>query len=125
MDEPDLERLVASWVRLQHAERGSEAHAQDFWSFETLWDYCADHPDWAWRVIVDMHGGHADEKTLANLAAGPVEDLLVKHGDLALPWIEQYCIGHPGFVTVLQMVWRNAMTDEVWDGLNRLIKKYA
>jgi hypothetical protein len=105
------------------AKQGSQAYEQEFWSCDVLWDYCRKKPEQAWRAIVEIYECRAGEVVLSNLAAGPVEDLLVYHGELVLPWIEQYCAEHAEFVDVLQMVWRNAMSDEVWDGLNRLIRK--
>jgi len=125
VNEFKLEQLATSWIRLHHAEMNSEEYEKDFWSFEKLSEFCRKNPEDAWRVIVKIYENHPDEKILSNLAAGPLEDLLVNHGRLALIWIDQYCMNESDLVKVLQMVWRNAMSEEVWGGLNRLIKEYS
>lgn len=125
MNEVELKQLAITWTRLCHAKRNSEEFEEDFWSFETLSEFCGKNPEYAWRVIVEIYDNDPGEMVVANLAAGPLEDLLVFHGRLALGWISHQCSNDAGFVKVLQMVWRNAMPEEVWDGLNRLIKKHT
>jgi hypothetical protein len=83
------------------------------------------HPEHAWKAIVEIYAQQPDELALSNLAAGPLEDLFVYHGRVALTWADQYCASDAGFVKVLKMVWRNAMSDKVWVGLNRVIERYT
>jgi hypothetical protein len=125
MSEPELKRLAQSWIRMQRAKRNSAAYEAEFWAFETLSKFCRSQPEDAWQVIVSIYDEQPEEIILANLAAGPAEDLLVYHGSVALPWMAAYCAGEPGIAKVLRMVWRNAMPDDVWDGLKRLIEKHA
>jgi hypothetical protein len=125
VNEPDLTQIAQSWVRMQRAERNSPAYEAEFWSFEAIWEFCRNRPEDAWKAIVEIYGSEPEDIVLANLAAGPVEDLLVYHGSVALPWMAACCAAQPGFAKVLQMVWRNAMPDEVWDGLKRLIEAYS
>jgi hypothetical protein len=125
MNESDCKLLAATWIRLQQAERRSAERDELFWSFDALWELCRNDPEMAWRVIVDIYRNRPAERVLANLAAGPIEDLLVHHGDLALPWIEDCCANEPGFAKVLDMVWKNSMPDKVWDRLRRLIARYG
>lgn len=122
MDEIQLQQLATAWMRMQRAQADSEAYEAEFWSLELLWDLCRKEPDHAWKAICEIYRSRPEEIVLANLAAGPVEDLLVYHGDVALPWIARYCSDEPGFVSVLEMVWRNDMTESAWTGLQDLIR---
>jgi hypothetical protein len=121
----DIQKLTNSWIKMHLAKRDSEEYEREFWSFDLLWGYCGEKPDRAWAAIQAIYRERPEEIVLANLAAGPVEDLLVKNGAIALPWIDHFCSEEAEFVEVLQMVWRNAMTDEIWKGLNSLIAKYS
>lgn len=120
MDAAAIGRLALSWIQLQRAARGSQEQEREFWSFETVWEMCQDDAAAAWQVILQIHARRPGEIVLANLAAGPVEDLLVHHGHTVLPWIERYCADAPDFVQVLEMVWRNDIAEEVWHRLQRL-----
>lgn len=122
MDEIQLQELATAWMRMHRAQANSEAYATEFWSFELLSDLCRNNPDHAWKAIREIYCSRPEEIVLANLAAGPLEDLLVYHGDAVLPWIARYCADEQGFVTVLEMVWRNDMTESAWNGLQSLIR---
>jgi hypothetical protein len=123
MDDTALQQLATAWIRLHREENGSAARKKELWSFDKLWDLCRSDPDAAWKVILEIVRRQPEEKILANLAAGLVEDLLVYHGNLVMPWMIQYCVDHPDFAKVLAMVWRNDMTDDVWNGLQKLISR--
>lgn len=121
----ELEEVVVSWIRLQTVERNSQEYENEFWSFEKLDEFCRTEPEDAWRVIVEIYRRLPDERVISNLAAGPVEDLLVHHGHRTLVWIRRYCADDSGFVELLKMVWKNSISEEVWGGITRLIKSYS
>jgi hypothetical protein len=52
---------------------------------------------------------------LAILSAGPLEDLLVYHGDTVIDRVEAAAKANPTFAFLLGGVWRNAISQEVWD----------
>jgi hypothetical protein len=68
---------------------------------------------------------NSGNKVISNLAAGPIEDLLVYHGNLALMLIDQYCHEEHKFVEVMKLIWKNSMSDEVWGRLQRLIHNHS
>ena len=51
---------------------------------------------------------------IAVLAAGPLEDLLAKRGEDFIDRVEELARKDPKFNDLLGGVWRNTMTDEVW-----------
>jgi len=117
----DLRNVASSWIRMHHAETNSDEYEEEFWSFERLDDLCRNNPDDAWRVIVEIYEKCPGDKIQSCLAAGPLEDLLVKHGRLVLTWIDRYCEIESGFVGILKMVWQNSMPDDLWGEFQRLI----
>ena len=59
------------------------------------------------------------DQLLANLAAGPLEDLLAQHGERFIERVETLARQEPRFRFTLQMVWRNAISAPVWARLRK------
>ena len=53
-----------------------------------------------------------------NLSAGPIEDLLVRHGDHFIDRIEEQAKADPEFSDLLEGVWQNSISTENW---NRIV----
>jgi hypothetical protein len=123
VNEFDLKEVAKSWIRMHNAEINSDEYEEEFWSFEKLDGLCRKSPNEAWALIVEIYENHAGEKIESNLAAGPLEDLLVNHGRQILKLIDGYCENSSGFVGVLKMVWQNSMPDDVWGELQKLIAR--
>lgn len=51
------------------------------------------------------------------LSAGPIEDLLARHGDVFIDRVEHGASGDPNFAKLLGGVWKNSMSDAVWERL--------
>ena len=54
------------------------------------------------------------DKSLAVLAAGALEDLLVDFGESYIERVEELARKNLRFNHLLGGVWKNAMTDELW-----------
>jgi hypothetical protein len=109
-DHPDpsdaeLDKLFRVWFRYQLAERGDDA---DWWAVEAL-IALGDEPDLTleWRVIRRLSVGAdgASEELLGAIGAGPLEDLLRRHGEEAMDLIEPAADGIPALLTALGNVW--------------------
>jgi hypothetical protein len=68
--------LVAGWIA--HAERGPKGK-QYFWAWNGLYDLVHKDPEHAWPVIRKLVADAPSDRVLANVAAGPLQDLLVYH----------------------------------------------
>lgn len=114
----ELADLADAWIALQKAPK-PERDAL-FWAFERLDALIDRDPETAWQVIDLIWRGEQDDRILADLAAGPVEDLLVRHGPA---FIERICLTarrEPVFRKMLGGVWRNAMAEPVWLRLKQI-----
>jgi len=67
-----------------------------------------------WQFITATYKRDLPDKVFASLAAGPLEDLLAKQGPEFIERVEELARKDPKFNHLLGGVWRNAMTDEVW-----------
>lgn len=58
---------------------------------------------------------------LANLSAGLLEDLLRYHGSEVIAHFENRAMIDPRYVSVLKDVWKNRISDDVWNRIQRII----
>jgi hypothetical protein len=69
--------LAGTWV----------AHVTNEAAWDEMREVVDDDRERAWRLILAMVGCAPDYDVLATVAAGPVEDLIDRHGDWAMPMI--------------------------------------
>ena len=82
---------------------------------------CRHEPALALQVIRDILHRDSSDKVVENLAAGPLEDLLVYHGPDVIDEIEALAAGDPEFRCLLGGVWRNKIRDDVWERVQALV----
>jgi len=118
--EPDADTLalVEAWIALQSA-KGKEKGRYD-WASERLHDLVSKDPEAAWRVIDLIWRRDQSDGILANLAAGPVEDLLAWHGPAFIERVHLTARREPVFRKMLGGVWRNAIAEPVWRRLKEI-----
>lgn len=116
----DMPKLVKDWIALQYAEAGSQTHKDNFWAFTTLSDWCEEAPDLCWEAVGEIRRTDGSDKILANLASGPLEDLLVQHGPQYIDAIEKLASHDEQFRKLLGAVWQNNIADDVWVRLKRV-----
>ena len=83
-------------------------------SFEKVWDICREDPEAAWSFILYTLADRRSEDVLSILAAGPLEDLLAKHGDRIIERVELEARRNPRFAMLLGGVWQNVIDDAIW-----------
>ena len=106
--------LIAGWIALAGSESGTPEHDQHFWAFGRVWELCRDEPEAAWQFILAVLETDRSDRIVQNLSAGPLEDLLAKHPQQAIGWVELEAKTNPHFASLLGGVWQNAMPDDVW-----------
>jgi hypothetical protein len=110
--------LVDAWIKLHEITKthgnGSDKVKALFWAFEELDGICRENPAHGLKLITNILGSTQDEYILANLAAGPLETLLVRHGKKLIPHVEHLAKSDPRFRSLLQGVWQNRIDDQTW-----------
>lgn len=114
MTENEKDQLVEDWIKLQLSERSSNEYELHFWAFDRLWEITIDQPDLAWELILRILSQNQSDRIMENLSAGPLEDLLAKHGAGIIERVEIEAKQNPQFAFLLGGVWRNSMADDVW-----------
>lgn len=115
MDETDLNQIVNAWIAAEDAEHGSPEHQANWWAIEQVMDWALEREgEHLWRFITATYQRQLSDKAVSVLAAGPLEDLLAKQGPEFIERVEELARRDPRFNYLLGGVWRNTMTDEIW-----------
>ncbi|HSW48094.1 MAG TPA: hypothetical protein VLG67_03340 [Candidatus Saccharimonadales bacterium] len=112
-----MDKLVDSYLRL-----AEEQNEEDFWAFEEVDTLVREKPLEAQEVILKLIDKAPDDKTLAYVAAGPLEDLLARHGEKVIDWVEDNARKNSKFAIALACVWRNSIKEEIWQRVIRFRK---
>lgn len=112
----DFEQLANDWI-------AAEGRYSAAW--EELYRLVSSDPEQALQVILEINSqitrGEPRLKILASLAAGPMEDLLVRHGSRVIEKVEIQARIDPSLRMCLGGVWQNTMSDELFER----VQKYA
>jgi hypothetical protein len=109
-----MEQIADAWIDLQRLPEDSPEREDKFWSFDRLWELVHDDPEAAWSIIQRIRREGSD-LILSNLAAGPLEDLLVAHGDRFIDRVETLAGHDAQFRKLLGATWQNSMSPRVWN----------
>jgi len=121
MPEPDdVDSLAEAWIRHHHPASSREEKAESAWAWERLDALASERPETALAAIWAICERADDDRVLARLAAGPLEDLLVRHGPAVVAAVEARARAEAKVRKLLGAVWRNAIAEPVWLRLRRL-----
>ncbi len=107
--EIDARDLAVKWI-----ENSEDPCVED-----QLYALISSDPTNAFQFILEALKLSSSSRELEDLAAGPLEDFLVKNGNLFIPKIENEAKRSSEFKQLLGGVWKNRMNDSVW---NRVVK---
>ena len=119
----DADNLAEAWIRLHHIPkepRQSSQYDELFWSWEKLTEMCDSAPDTAWDVIQEVIGRDHSDPILASIGAGPFEDLMGIHEAQLIDRVEMCARTHPAFRRMLGIVWKNSISDDVWNRIQAI-----
>ena len=88
-----------------------------------MFDACTENPEAAWQVILTLVDRELTEDQVADLAAGPMEDLLVWHGSRFIDRVEEKATTDTRFNFLLGGVWRREMPQQIWDRVVKVRKQ--
>ncbi len=71
-------------------------------------------PERLWKITKALVIAAPDERTLAYIGVGALEDLLSRHGEQFIELIEQQAAVDAKFRFCLAGVWRSRMSEELW-----------
>ncbi|MBE7636159.1 hypothetical protein GUA87_04835 [Sneathiella sp. P13V-1] len=121
--ERDREKvLINAWIGYHQTGREPAEDDPLFWACEELFTVAQEAPDRAIDLISKICAEAESEKVLANLGAGPTEDLLVYNGNQVADQVADKARQDPKFARMLSNVWGDGIDKEVWDKIRPLLK---
>jgi hypothetical protein len=81
---------------------------------------CEEDPESAWSVIQEIIATDQSDKILSNVGAGPLEDLMGRHGAQFIDRVEQCARSDKAFRRMLGTVWKNQIADDVWARIQKI-----
>lgn len=106
---------------INHGSGSPEAESM-FWAFDKIVDITEEKPLDVLEVIKEVLKITDDERILVSLAAGPLEDILVKHGREVIDEVILLVKTDPNFKDLLLGVWGNSVDKGVWKQLEDLFE---
>lgn len=111
----ELHDIVNAWIAGENAAEGSPEREANWWAIEQVMEWSLDREgEQLWQFITAVYKRDLSDKAVAVLAAGPLEDLLAKQGPEFIERVEELARKDPKFNHLLGGVWRNTMTEEIW-----------
>jgi hypothetical protein len=120
MDQKQIDELAEAWLKYQQLpddeRRGHRGEHPLFVGWELMYETVRDNPEDAWKAILKIQRSEPSAMILANLAAGPLENLLVSHGPQFIDRCEELARQDAKFRSVLDGVWGwTSMKKDIWE----------
>lgn len=112
MNETELQKIAEAWIKVH--QNSEDEHGEHFWAYSKMSDLCEDEPEICWKIIHIIRRLDGSDKLLANLAAGPLENLLVYHGSRFIDRVEELAKSDQQFRKLLGAVWQRDVADPIW-----------
>lgn len=121
------EEIAEAWLTncrdaIQLGSDSDEATAT-FWAYSELDRLCSTDSDRALEIIRLIAKEKPEDRVIYNLAAGPLEDLLVRHGVRVIDRIERLAHEDASFLFLVSGVWPERMPPTVQPRIHSLIAK--
>ena len=115
-------RALTRWPRPGSAipPASPTRRTRDGWAADRLDALISDIPKRRGASSTRSGAWQQSDRVLANLAGGPVEDLLARHGEAFIDRIYLLARREPVFRQMLGAVWRNSISDPVWQKLKSI-----
>jgi uncharacterized protein DUF6869 len=116
MENVELNKIVDAWIAGEEAGSGTPEYESNWWALEQVMDWSLDRDtEKLWQFVLLVYKRDVSKRTLAVLAAGPLEDVLAYNGSNYIDRVEHLAQEDEKFNWLLGGVWRSDMTDEIWE----------
>jgi hypothetical protein len=111
----DHSELANRWIALQHADSAALNYDEHIHAYDEVDSLLDSDPAAGWDFVMTVLTRAEGDFILGNLAAGPVEDLLMRHPNITVERIERDVAANPRLAWMLHGVWQNALEPALWD----------
>lgn len=104
----ERDRLAKTWIYAQKLGVGTFGYDRHSWAVDQLVDLAFHQPNHLWDLILRILEVDCSEKIVKAIGEGPLEDLMVQHGEAFIDKVEQLAAKSPAFKAAMQNVWIEA-----------------
>ncbi|MGO4702965.1 DUF6869 domain-containing protein [Dyella sp. 2RAB6] len=108
------EALVNGWIELQYAHQKGEATRDLINVGRELGRLAREDPLECLRLVIEIIDTDGSDLVISNVAAGPLENVIVMNGSLVIGEIEKVSRLNESFKKALGMVWPRDTPDDIW-----------
>jgi hypothetical protein len=106
----DQAAIIAGYFR-----NWRERDDRSFWAWEAVNDLVAADPDAGLAMVLELIRHAPNDRALGYVAAGPLEDLLGRHGQTVIAAVEEAARREPRVRSALCGVWPGRIDPAVWE----------
>lgn len=107
MDASEKKRLIHDWIAFHYAKEETPEYEELRWAEKALSNLSYENPLICLELVLGILNSDTSDRVIENLAAGPVEDMLIEKGDQVIDLIEEQALKNPYFKKLLGGVWLN------------------
>ncbi len=101
----ERDKLAKSWIFAQKLGVDSPGYALQSWAVDKIIDLAVDDPDELWSVILRILELDGSDQIANSIGAGPLEDLMVQHGEAFIDKVEEQASRSNVFKRAMRGVW--------------------
>lgn len=109
----NLDVWVDAYISVYDSDDSLDEEHPCYWAIEKFADLEADSPELCWQVIRKIVERQPVHRVLANLAAGPLEELVELHGPQYIDRIEKEAQSNSDFRVLLRELWETT-NESIW-----------
>lgn len=118
-----LNKLARAYLVTSQKPIKSAEYRENEWAGDCAYELAQDHPNIALDFVLAALEHFSKDRDIAYLAAGPLEDLVTKHGPILIDRIETAARQDRRFRYLLSGIWGSDRTDpEVWKRIQKFLK---
>lgn len=108
------EHFIKEWIRHQE-ETYNDDDAETHWTDDHLINLMiSGEIEELWQFVLRVYKKELTQEVIGILSAGALEDVLAARGEEYISRVELLAANDAKFKYLLDGVWQNAMSDEVW-----------
>ena len=101
----DKVKLAKSWVVAQKLGMDSSGYEKNKWAVDELIDLADDKPEELWELVLEILNQDSSDEIVKLVGAGPLEDLMVNHGEKYIDRVEEQSVKSEVFKAAMKSVW--------------------
>ena len=101
----DMDRLAKAWIFAQKLGVDSLGYEKHSWAVDEVINFATEKPEDLWQVILKILELDGSNEIAKAVGAGPLEDLMVHHGEGFIDKVEEQASKSDVFKTAMKSVW--------------------